>query len=1161
VPLEGRGTVRCLASTANTRKASVEAEYQRKTPIEHVLLRPGMYVGSIEKVKEERFVCAKGNSFELKEIQFVPGLLKLFDEILVNAMDNVMRSETTSSIKVLIDKKNGLFQIENDGRGIPVVLHPKENMYVPELVLGHLLTGSNFDDTVERFTGGRHGYGAKLTNIMSKRFTVETLDTESGKHFSLTWRDHMEPSPEGAIVKDVDATSFEAEFGRPYKDFTSITFEPDLDLFKMKSIGPGTAALMKRRVYDAAGYVASKGVTVTLNNTPIKIDSFATYAAKLSGLQKSDLVSYSTPNLDLVVCGSPKAEQFVQLSFINGMATDRGGSHVDAVVDQISNYLVEQARTGKLRGTEAKLTTKMVRRNLGVFLNMNVPNPVFDSQMKDRLTTTLDSKTLRLPDAVLKRIAKRTDIMDRIVAFALAREKASLVKSVKTKSSRRQLLSIPKLEDANKAGTAESSACTLVLTEGDSAKSLAVAGLSVVGRDHYGVFPLRGKLLNVRDAPSRTIGKNAEVTNLCAILGLQLDKKYTTDASVKSLRYGKVMLMTDQDVDGSHIKGLIINLFHHFWPDLLKRKGFLCEFVTPLIKASDGRGKTLSFYSMPDFEAWREQQELGSKWTTKYYKGLGTSTAAEAREYFRELGKHTLVFTWHTDRKSSANTHEDPGDLIGMAFAKSRAAERKSWILKSQKKGTALEAVDHSAEVLSITDFVNKELVLYSQQDVIRSIPSLVDGLKVSQRKVLFAAFERKLNGKEMKVGQLAGFCSEHTAYHHGEVSLQGTIINMAQDYVGASNLPLLVPSGQFGTRLQGGKDAASARYIFTSLRPYARLLFPEVDDAILTRNIDDGQEVEPVTFIPVIPYVLVNGQEGIGTGWSTLIPMHNPLDVIDNMRRKIKGRPMQYMMPWVRGFTGEIKAKKPKDYTAGFTTTGTALLKKKEIEISELPVGTWTEDFKERLAGLVEENQITNFEEHHSENKVLFKLYATAAKLENVMKKLPQLRFTTNINTTNIHMLGADGAIKRYDSPLQVIEDFYPVRLEAYQKRRELLLEDMSRKCLKLENELRFTKDVTEKTVVLAGRAKADVVKELLTFGYAPRNSFDPSYSDSPEKAFNYLLDSPVWHLTLEHQLDLDAKLKKHKEKLQGLEESTPEQLWEADLDALEAEIKRAFP
>lgn len=257
---------------------------------------------------------------------------------------------------------------------------------------------------------------------------------------------------------------------------------------------------------------------------------------------------------------------------------------------------------------------------------------------------------------------------------------------------------------------------------------------------------------------------------------------------------------------------------------------------------------------------------------------------------------------------------------------------------------------------VDLKDFINKELVQYSHADVVRSIPSVVDGLKPSQRKVLYSCFKRRLT-QEMKVAQLAGYCAEHTAYHHGEQSLHATIINMAQDYVGSNNLPLLFPSGQFGTRLQGGKDAASPRYIFTRLNEVTRLIFPESDDSLLSYKEDDGQVVEPEFFIPVVPLVLINGAHGIGTGWSTYIPPHHPIQVIDALESHLsKKRELGELEPWVKGFQGGIQ----KSGQTTYMTSGVAVKKAKGVvDIVELPYGMWTSDFKDRLTKMLEEGEV----------------------------------------------------------------------------------------------------------------------------------------------------------------------------------------------------------
>ncbi len=449
-----------------------------------------------------------------------------------------------------------------------------------------------------------------------------------------------------------------------------------------------------------------------------------------------------------------------------------------------------------------------------------IENPSFDSQTKEFLTTKKSKfgSTCVLSEKFLKKVEK-SGVVESILRFAKFKEKEALSKKGGTKKIK--LTGIAKLDDANYAGGAKSKDCTLILTEGDSAKSLAMSGLSVVGRDYYGVFPLKGKPLNVRDAALAQITKNEEIKNFVNIMGLKYGVVYD-ETNIKTLRYGHLMIMADQDHDGSHIKGLVINCIHHFWPSLLDIPGFLQQFITPIVKASKGK-QTKTFFTLPEYNSWKESTgNDGKGWNIKYYKGLGTSTSAEAKEYFSHLEQHEITFCeLSTDEANNSQTDSDDdedmgqntkngSDLITMAFSKKAVDDRKKW-LNNLKKDTFLDYSEAQGNGMKFSDFINKELILFSQHDLHRSIPHVLDGFKPSQRKVLFGCFLRNLKG-EMKVAQLSGYIGEKAAYHHGEQSLQGTIVGMAQDFVGSNNINLLTPSGQFGTRRMGGKD--HARYV-----------------------------------------------------------------------------------------------------------------------------------------------------------------------------------------------------------------------------------------------------------------------------------------------------------------------------------------------------------
>ena len=351
-------------------------------------------------------------------------------------------------------------------------------------------------------------------------------------------------------------------------------------------------------------------------------------------------------------------------------------------------------------------------------------------------------------------------------------------------------------------------------------------------------------------------------------MGRVSGKRYTQDEIKKTLRYGKILFMTDQDLDGTHIKGLCINLFQSQWCDLTKIDEFLGFMNTPILKAKKG-SKEISFYNEKEYEDWKGANNGGKGWKIKYYKGLGTSTGKEFKEYFAH--KKIVDFT---------HSGEECDESVDMVFNKSRADDRKEWLANYDKDAS----MDTSKSHITYREFVNREMIHFSKYDCDRSIPNLMDGLKTSLRKILYSAFKRKLYS-EIKVAQFGGYVSEHSGYHHGEMSLMKAIVGMAQNFVGSNNINLLVPNGQFGTRLQGGKDSASERYIFTHLNPLVKRIYPEDDFDVLDYLDDDGTPVEPEYYIPIIPMILVNGSKGIGTGFSCDIPSYNPLDCVHHIK------------------------------------------------------------------------------------------------------------------------------------------------------------------------------------------------------------------------------------------------------------------------------------
>uniref|UniRef100_A0A0X3PUD6 DNA topoisomerase 2 n=1 Tax=Schistocephalus solidus TaxID=70667 RepID=A0A0X3PUD6_SCHSO len=1165
------------------KRLSVERIYQKKTQLEHILIRPDTYIGSVERATTLMWLYDKEKQAMIqKEITYTPGLYKIYDEILVNAADNKVRDPSMNCIKIDIKAEDNLIRIWNNGAGIPVVHHRVEKMFVPSLIFGHLLTSSNYDDTEKKVTGGRNGFGAKLCNIFSRKFVVETSSKEHKKCFKQTWIDNMTKTSEPRITASAG------------EDFTCISFYPDLARFGMTELEADTVALFERRAYDIAA--STRGVKVILNGVRVPIKNFKDYVdlyLKDKGEDGEAVpVVYECVNPRWEVAVAASNLGFQQVSFVNSIATTKGGKHIDYISDQVANKLVDVV---KKKSGKSGVTVKsfQIRSHMWVFVNCLIENPSFDSQTKEFMTLQSKSfgSTCVLSEKFINQVS-RSGIVENVLSWVRFKAQEKMDKQCH-KSKHVKLKGIPKLDDANDAGTKNSAACTLILTEGDSAKTLAVAGLSVVGRDRYGVFPLRGKLLNVREASSKQIMENAEINNLIKILGLQYKNKYETPESVATLRYGKIMIMTDQDQDGSHIKGLLISFIHHNWPKLLHHN-FLEEFITPIVKVFKGK-QELAFYSIPEFEEWQKTTSNWHTWRVKYYKGLGTSTSKEAKDYFSDMTRHRIRFRYSGPEDDAS---------ITLAFNKNKSDDRKSWLttwMNERKRRVELGLPEDylygsGTHAITYSDFVHKELILFSNMDNERSIPSLVDGLKPGQRKVLYTCLKRNLV-KEIKVAQLSGSVAEMSSYHHGEASLMGTIIGLAQDFVGSNNLNLLMPHGQFGTRLSGGKDAASPRYIFTSLSPFTRKIFSERDDAILHYLFEDNQRIEPYWYIPVIPMVLINGADGIGTGWGTKIPNYDVMEVISNLRRMIDGADPLPMLPSFRDFRGVIQELGDNRYVVFGEI---AILDEQTVEITELPVRVWTQSYKEGVLEVMLNGSekvpasILDYKEYHTDATVRFVVRMTPEKLREAeaigLHKF--FKLSTAMTTNSMVLFDHMGCVKRYASVSEILKEFFELRLEWYNKRKSYLEGMLSAEARRLENQARFVLEKIQGKISIENRAKRDLIRLLKEHNYEPdpvhawkecidklaaiedaraasRAAGEGEEEDSEEQGgdastssaaadYNYILGMPLWSLTKERKDDLLAQRDKKQAELTELLSKSARRLWRDDLDELEAVVKK---
>jgi DNA topoisomerase-2 len=1130
-----------IVTMASTKEDSALAkQYQRKTDKQHILDNPDTYIGSVENVDADMWIYDDATDKVVsKTIHYIPGLYKLFDEGIVNARDHVVRMEQSKTpgkqavthIDTTISA-DGTITITNDGNGIDVAKHPEYDLWIPEMIFGHLRTSTNYDKDEKKIVGGKNGFGFKLVLIWSDYGRVETVDHVRGLKYVQEFRKNLD------VIEPPTITKY------PGKPYTKVTFKPDYRRFKIPGLTPDMLGLLKKRVYDI-GAVTDKKIKVNYNGSTIPVKNFQQYIDRYIGEKGEAKRIYEMPNdrWEYAVALSPSHE-FSQVSSVNGICTSKGGKHVDYILGQITRKLCDYIEEKK----KIKVNPSAIKEQITLFLRCDIENPAFDSQTKDFMNTPSAKfgSSCTVSDEFIVKVAKM-GVMDMAMSLTEAKEKklAKKTDGAKTKSIR----GISNLIDANLSGTIDSKNCILILCEGLSALSGIVSGLSSSDRNVIGIYPLKGKLLNVRGEATKKISENKEISEIKKILGLETGRDYKTIEDVhKHLRYGKIMFMTDQDLDGSHIKGLCINLFHSEWSSLVKIPGFLSFMNTPILRAKKGV-QTLLFYNDGEYDTWKNSfgPDGPKGWTIKYFKGLGTSTSAEFKEYF--ANKKIVDFVY---------TGPESDNIIDKIFNKKRADDRKTWLGTYNKNAY----LDTSKKDVRYEDFIDNEMIHFSIYDNERSIPNGVDGLKISLRKILFSAFKRKLTS-EIKVAQFSGYVSEHSAYHHGEASLNGAIVNMAQNFVGSNNINLLEPNGQFGTRLQGGDDSASERYIFTMLNSLTRYIFPEADDAVLSYLNDDGTIVEPEYYVPIIPFALVNGISGIGTGFSCSIEPYNPKQLVHYLKNKLRDVSNEAIefVPYYEGFKGSIRKISDNKYLVKGLYEKVA---DDKIRIVELPVGSWTMPYTTFLETLMDgatvdkegkkiPPSIKDFTSICTEVSVDITVQFPKGRIQeleasvdangcNGLEKM--LKLFTTVSTTNMNMFNSEIKLHKYSSVEEIIDDFYVVRMETYKKRKAAQVDALEKRLVRLSNKVRFIIENLSGAIDLRKKT-SEQVNALLT-----GLKFDQIDGD-----FKYLVKMPMDSVTKENVDAITAEKAQLEKELAELKATGLSTMWLKELDILEGQ------
>ena len=1006
-------------------------EFQSLTDIEHVLKRPEVYGGQLDKEEKEFVIDGK-----LSTIEISPMLYKIVDEAIVNAVDNFTRGNKTTKLHVSMSK-DGTISIYNNGKGVPVEIHAN-GKWTPEMVFFYLRSGQNFEDGKGREVGGKNGYGIKLAAIFSTSFTLDTVDKARCLRYIQTYTNNMRQAGKRSVKKTNKS------------DYTRITFSVDLEKFGINQIPYNMFRVIQRRLQD----VASLGIKVKFNDESIDISNFTQYAAQIKPLATMEIPKWK--------CAIGIGEG--NLCFMNNVYNIDEGTHLYMFTEKVYEKLNKKTEFKKKKIPKYKLFAE-----LQCIIFTSQADPTFNSQMKDRCTlySSRYSNPLTIPDSFITKLVKNKDFI--YLVDKLYKETQNRLDR-RTQGKMTQYINVPKCQDALKAGTIESSHCTLILTEGDSAMRLAQAGLSVVGNKYYGVYPLKGKILNGFTSSNEEWRKNVQIKDIIQILGLRPDTK-----DVSRLRYRHVLIMADQDTDGFHIRGLVMAVFGSHYAELMNTKGFIQIMKTPLIKAYRNNTEVAEFFDQETCNAYRAQHP---SLTYKYYKGLGTSTAAEAKVYFKYLRRYVF-------------------DMCGSFHIISQAFGKDQLFRKELSRQEPIKGDGKTYE-----EYVKGPFNLYVQDSNKRSIPCVVDGMKPSQRKVLWTCIKKV--HKEIRISSLAGLVTHFTHYHHGEASIEKTAIKMAQNYMGSNNINLLQPKGQFGTRHSNGKDAAAPRYIFTECMPIVNLLFPPEDHPVYDMCNIDGLVGEPVCMVPIIPMLLVNGGMGLGTGWSCDIPSHNIRDVINNTKRYIQEQEFEDMSVFVKGFKGTITDKYYGKYHID-----------NNIIVTELPPGVSTQKFKEKIIkmnGKVIEN--------HTDEKIHF-------EINNVDEEKIKKLLCTPIR--NVWYALEDDVIPVNQQ--SIFEKHGQRRVKLYEKRKRFQLDEWEKEIQILIKKINFIKDVNTNKINLKD---SNVEEHMHQLGHDVK-----------------LLDMSIRKLGEEKKLN--EKIKELDLKISDLSTTSIAQIWTRELEKLE--------
>jgi DNA topoisomerase-2 len=933
-----------------------------------------MWGGSFEPSTHHEYIENENGQYRLTKVRYAASLFKCFDEILVNCVDafvknnsNRLKRYKVKSIVITYDRDTGYITIFNDGNGIPIgrVKDKDGNIVlVPQLISTEFFAGSNNDEDSGRITGGVNGVGLSMVNNNSEHFILKTTDIPRKKHFSQESHNRMSVIDKASVCS---VTSMPVD--DPHKvGGTTVSFLPDYGIYKfdLTKDFDDLNNVFRARALQVAMHT---GLSVTYNGEKLT-SNMSDFASKFMSDGEFTCMTLKHPqyNWDVSI-GLSTTGTFESLTVINGVCV-KSGKHVRWIQDQVVTGL--KSRLERLLKKYKAYKRNMLVNNMFIIISGNIPSPDFTSQNKTEIGGSVEKyKLYNIGKSAMTSIWK-----------VFEPRMCELFLSSESKTTKKSTSNVKKYKRATKSGKKRHSAnCTLIVCEGDSAESMVDTALRSSKVDmtyeYYGTFNIGGVPMNSRTKSVLKIVKgkrvihrekklvdNERLSSFERVTNLDHSLSYKTAEERSSLYYGHVVAAVDQDLDGiGQILGLLGSHIHRFWPALIEH-GWFQHLETPILRAFPPRGSkasVISFYTDDEYRKWATTTKSADKWTIKYYKGLATHNNKEAIHMFQHFSKSIITMTLDKEAHKSFDIYYGNNPNL----RKKELVEPPMDVQVETPDGKHVRSISCTSHLKSHT----KEFQL---DNLKRKLPHVYDGLNPSRRKALCASIKKFMsNNSEIKVFQLAGYIAEQMAYHHGSASLENTIINMCQMFVGANNIPLLLPMSQFGSRGMGGKNAGAPRYIKTKLnRDFVKAMYPSEDTPVLVHTKDEGEYNEPEYYVPVMPMAILESLELPATGWKyegyardwtvvyTRVVQCIVKYISGNVLRDIRVSDIEPMPFWKGRWTGEVREVSGHEWSVGDYTYDEH---SNTVTVTELPFQVWNENYVTKMSAKPLINKVTD--------------------------------------------------------------------------------------------------------------------------------------------------------------------------------------------------------